>query len=153
MKINKFQKQSRFRMNYMKKRLSLHNKKEGQALIEFALILPILLFLVLAMIEYGWLLNAKITLNSSAREGARVAAVLNLTPIERRQKVYETVKATIDLSGLTVDLEDITVDDDKHDETNTYDVIVTVNGEVKPIIGLYVPDVVNMKSVARMRRE
>lgn len=152
MKINKFQKHSQSRKYFAKKGVSLHKNKNGQALIEFALLLPILLLLVLAMIEYGWLLNAKITLNSAAREGARVGAVL-IPSTDRKQKIYETVRDTIDVSGLTVELGDITLDDKIDYLTNTKDIVVTVNGEVEPIIGLYVPDVVTMKSVARMRRE
>lgn len=153
MKIGIFHKQRQFRGDFTKKKFNLHKKKDGQALVEFALILPILLLLVLAMIEYGWLLNAKITLNSAAREGARVAVVLNLPVAERDLKVYQTVKAAIDLSGLTVESSDVTVENKDDNSTNTHDIVVTVTGKVNPIIGLYVPDVVSMRSVARMRRE
>lgn len=47
----------------------------GQAMIEFAVILPVLV-LVLLMLLYGALmLNAKIVVASAARAGARIAAV------------------------------------------------------------------------------
>ncbi len=47
----------------------------GVALIEFALVLPILLLLVLGIIEFGWIYNGYITITGAAREGARVAAI------------------------------------------------------------------------------
>lgn len=153
MKNSKFHIQKQFRKYFLINDLHLHKNNDGQSLVEFALILSILILLVLGMIEVGWLLNAKITLNSAAREGARVGAVLNLPPVERRQKIYETVRDTIDVSGLTVELDDITVSEVNDDLTNTFDIVVTVNGEVEPIIGLYVRDEVTMSSAARMRRE
>ena len=50
-------------------------KDRGSAAVEFALILPVLLLLVFGIIDFGRLLNAKITLNQAAHEGARAAAV------------------------------------------------------------------------------
>lgn len=45
-------------------------KKKGQALVEFALIIPILLFLVIGVFDLYQLFFAKIVLNNAAREGA-----------------------------------------------------------------------------------
>jgi Flp pilus assembly protein TadG len=49
--------------------------KKGQSLVEFAVILPILLFLVMAIIEFGMMLNASLAINNAAREGARAGIV------------------------------------------------------------------------------
>lgn len=49
--------------------------EEGAALVEFALVANILLFLCFAMIELGLVINAQLVLSSAAREGARRAAV------------------------------------------------------------------------------
>ncbi len=68
----------------MKKWIKLRKNEDAQALVEFTLIFPILILLVLGMIEFGWLLNGKITLNSAAREGARVGAVLLSSDTERK---------------------------------------------------------------------
>ena len=55
------------------KTLTKHNK--GQALIEFALVVPILLLLMVGIMEFsrGWM--TKNILTGAAREGARIAAV------------------------------------------------------------------------------
>ena len=55
------------------KRLLKTNK--GQALVEFALILPLLLVLIFGVIEFGRIFGAELTVNNSAREGARLGAI------------------------------------------------------------------------------
>lgn len=54
-----------------------HQKKDqkGQALVELALILPVLLLLLLGTIELGRILGTSLLLSHAAREGSRIAAV------------------------------------------------------------------------------
>ncbi len=47
----------------------------GQSLVEFALVLPLLLMLLLGIIQFGAAFNALIVLNAAAQEGARVMAI------------------------------------------------------------------------------
>lgn len=47
----------------------------GQALLEFALVLPILLLLVLGIVSFGLYINADVTLQQAARIGARAASI------------------------------------------------------------------------------
>jgi Flp pilus assembly protein TadG len=47
----------------------------GQALVEFALIVPVLLLLVLGIVEFGRAWNAHQVLTDAAREAARTAVV------------------------------------------------------------------------------
>ena len=51
------------------------NNKKGSALVETAIILPILLVIVFGILEFGWMMYKTNTLNNAAREGARRAAV------------------------------------------------------------------------------
>ncbi len=53
------------------------NDRRGQALVEFALILPLLLLVLLAIISYGLFINADVTVQQAARIGARSAALGN----------------------------------------------------------------------------
>lgn len=50
-------------------------RNEGQAAVEMALILPILVVLVLAIAQFGIAFNNYLTLTDAARAGARKAAV------------------------------------------------------------------------------
>lgn len=47
----------------------------GQTLVEFAIILPVLLLLVVGMMEFGLVINQYMVVAEAAREGARSAAL------------------------------------------------------------------------------
>lgn len=49
--------------------------QHGQALVEFALVLPVLLLLVFGIIEFGRIYASNIMINNAAREGARAASL------------------------------------------------------------------------------
>lgn len=51
------------------------HRRSGQAMVEMALCLVILIPIVIGIIEFGWLLKNINQLNNAAREGARAAAV------------------------------------------------------------------------------
>jgi hypothetical protein len=53
----------------------LLHKDKGQALVEMALILPVLLLLLFGIIEFGRIFSAGLMVNHGAREGARLGAV------------------------------------------------------------------------------
>ncbi len=50
-------------------------KNRGQAMVEFALVLPILLLLLFGMIEFGRVFHEYLVVTHAAREGARVATL------------------------------------------------------------------------------
>ena len=55
---------------------SKKNKREdGQAMVEFALVLPIFLLILCGIIDFGWLFYNQLSLNNACREGARYAVV------------------------------------------------------------------------------
>ncbi|MEX2486612.1 MAG: TadE/TadG family type IV pilus assembly protein [Nitriliruptoraceae bacterium] len=49
----------------------------GAAAVEFALVVPVLLLLVLGILEFGRAFNAQVSLTAAARESVRVMAVEN----------------------------------------------------------------------------
>jgi Flp pilus assembly protein TadG len=51
--------------------------ERGAAVVEFALVLPVLLVLLLGIIEYSKAFNTQATLSAAAREGARTMALAN----------------------------------------------------------------------------
>jgi hypothetical protein len=50
--------------------------ERGQGLVEFSMILPVFMFLLLVMLEFGMAFNHKLTLGYATREGARTGAAL-----------------------------------------------------------------------------
>jgi Flp pilus assembly protein TadG len=58
------------------KRLFGRRSRRGQSLVEFALILPIIMFLLLGMVEMGFAINHNSSIVTATRMGARVGASL-----------------------------------------------------------------------------
>lgn len=50
-------------------------KEDGQAMVEFALILPVFLLILCGILDFGWLFYNQLSLNNACREGARYAVV------------------------------------------------------------------------------
>jgi len=57
----------------------------GATAVEFALLLPLLLVIVLGIVDFGRALNAQITLTQAAREGVRLAALGQPNVVSRTQ--------------------------------------------------------------------
>jgi Flp pilus assembly protein TadG len=53
------------------------DKSRGQALVEFAMVLPMLAILIFGIIDFGVAIHSYIALTNATREGARFAAVGN----------------------------------------------------------------------------
>lgn len=78
-----------------------HDGQKGTALVEAAIVLPLLLLLVFGMCEFGRALYIANTLGNAAREGARRAAV---TPAPISVDSYVSGLIPFDRTGLTVAL-------------------------------------------------
>src|SRR5262245_53544467 len=56
-------------------RKPLRSGERGQALVEFAIIVTLMIALISGIVDFGRAFNGWIALSSAAREGARLAAV------------------------------------------------------------------------------
>lgn len=75
----------------------------GQALVEFALVLPVLLALAFAIVQLSDLGVARLRLEHAAAEGARIGALTNDDELIRDS--VSAASAALDQSRLTVDIE------------------------------------------------
>ena len=57
--------------------MNVRKRDRGAAVVEFALVVPVLLVLVLGIAEFGRAYNIQTTLSGAAREGVRVMALDN----------------------------------------------------------------------------
>lgn len=73
----------------------------GQAMVETAIVLPVVILLLFAILEFGLVMNQYLVLTAAAREGARSAAVSDDTAA--RAAVNDAV-ASISNSGLQVNI-------------------------------------------------
>ena len=56
----------------------MRRRDRGAAAVEFALVFPLLLIMLFAIIDFGWVLNQQMSVTAAAREGARYYAIHNL---------------------------------------------------------------------------
>lgn len=54
---------------------AFHDADEGQNLVEFALLLPILMYILMGIMQFGLIFSVYLTLNNAVREGARFASI------------------------------------------------------------------------------
>lgn len=58
--------------------MARHQRNErGAAAVEFAIVLPVLLLMLLGIMEFGRAYNTQLSLTHAAREGVRVMAITN----------------------------------------------------------------------------
>ena len=69
----------------------------GANLVEFALVLPFLLLLLLGMVEFSWTLATHLDVRQGAREGARITAVN--TPDSGNTALAAEICSRMDLVG------------------------------------------------------
>jgi Flp pilus assembly protein TadG len=89
----------------MSKRIHWKNE-EGQALVEFALVIPLFMMLLLGILQFGIIFNNYITLTDAARAGSRVAAVsrLDSCPTCVAKTAVEDAVSGLDKSKLEVEV-------------------------------------------------
>jgi Flp pilus assembly protein TadG len=114
----------------------------GASIIEFAILLPLLLTLVIGIIEFGWILTGYITITGAAREGARVAVVDG----DYVQAVYNHTES---MPALEVDPPSLS--ESSFGEKMT----VTVTGSLSTLVGFFdfLGDTYNFTATASMRQE
>jgi Flp pilus assembly protein TadG len=120
-------------------------REDGSAVVEFALLLPILFLVLLAAVQVGVLARDRLVLTQAARAGAREAAV-SLDDAGVRQAALEASP------GLDPALLEVGV----VREGLGAPVTVTVSyraGMAGPLAGWLLPEVVDLRAVASMRQE
>ena len=126
----------------------LRNEK-GQSLVEFAILLPLLLLLIMGILEFSLMLNSYLTINNSAREGARLGIVAG-SNIEIKELI-DNISPNLDSKKLIVN---ITPLEGSRQSGGTITVEVIYNYQVIiPIISNILGNVVVLKAQTSMRIE
>ena len=126
---------------------SIKNSK-GQSVVEFAMILPILMLILVGTIEFGRFYNAWLMVSHASREGARVAS-LGGTNVQVEERV-DAVMAAFDTARISV-LVSPNVTRARGDM-----VTVTVNYDIDPMtpmIGVITGGTLHLDSNTVMRTE
>jgi Flp pilus assembly protein TadG len=75
--------------------------EEGQSLVEFALVVPVLLLIVMGIIEFGNLLMNVNVLTGAAREGVRIAAVTDPN-VDQVNSTVSNYLTSANIQGATI---------------------------------------------------
>jgi Flp pilus assembly protein TadG len=67
--------------------------ERGQAIVELALTLPLLLLIVMGVFDFGLLFQRYEVVTNAAREGARLAVLPDYTTAQARQRVIDYLNA------------------------------------------------------------
>ena len=126
----------------------LKNEK-GQSLIEFSIILPLLLLVVMGMVEFGMMLNSYLAINNAAREGAR-AGIVGCSDVEI-ESIVITASPVLNTENLIVT---VTPDYASRNSGDTLTVRVVYNYHLTvPIISGIFNNPVIMNAQVSMRIE
>jgi Flp pilus assembly protein TadG len=98
--------------------------RTGQALVEFALIFPILILMLVALFDLGRAVFAYNTLTNAAREGARIAIVNQYEPSIIRRAKEQT--AIVELNDPSVEIDFYQVKADGTPDTSAQCALVAV---------------------------
>ncbi|HEY4662728.1 MAG TPA: TadE family protein [Candidatus Humimicrobiaceae bacterium] len=132
-----------------KSKISGHDP-DGQASLEFILIIPLLILIILAVSHFGLLIYQKNILEQAAREGARVIATTNSD-----QEAYACIKEVC--SGLDQNMLEIKVSPESRASRKVGDMIeVTViykNADITGLQGIFSGKDSIIKAKSNMRME
>lgn len=104
-------------------------KENGQAVVELAITLPILIMILCAIIDFGWLFNNQIMIDNCSREGARYAIVHSSETVATIKNYTRSVAPSYLSDALTINV-----------VYANGNVTVGVNGNVDvltPIVGVF----------------
>lgn len=123
--------------------------QSGQSLVEFALILPILLLLIMGIIEFGFIMNSYLTIQNASREGARIG-IVGAADLDIRNRVLSD-SPNLQAADLTIN---ITPEEGSRGPGDTITVAVTYNYHlVTPIISSLLNNSLVLNAQTSMRIE
>ena len=85
--------------------------RHGLAMIEFAMVLPIMIMVVLGVIEFARAFEVSTILETAAREGARLGMLSNIDTedLTANQRVIQDVKRFVAATGVPADDLEVTI--------------------------------------------
>jgi len=113
----------------------------GQSLLEFALILPLLMLVIVFFIELARLIYFQSALNNAVREGARFAIVNPFDDTPEAELLAVQERVTHFAIALPLNVDDVSVYCDRL-EANGYNscedhVTVSAEMEIEPMVGFF----------------
>ncbi len=121
--------------------------EQGQSLVEFALVLPILLLILVGIFNFGQVFYSDIVINEAARDAARYASI-GVGETEINQVITEDCQ-TLNTSQLSYSISQ------PYPQSSGLPVTITINYPVAvmPPLSLFLPSTMQLQAVMTMRVE
>lgn len=135
-------------------------KNKGEAIVEFALLAPLLILLLMALVDFGRVFDAWLISTNAAREGARYGAVYAsqdyITAADVRtlstQKAFDYLTSGLDgRTDVTFAMGDIAVALPSKTPGEPVTVSVTVRVEILFLPAMFLPNPTGVQGQATMR--
>lgn len=123
---------------------TLVRRERGQSIVEFALVLPVLLIIVLGMVQFALVYHAKDVASTAAQEGARMAASEGRTLADAEARTREVLEA-----GLGGNADGFAITAQLDGET----VVVRTEGQYSLIIPWVTGRSITIEATAETRQE
>ncbi|SDC72171.1 MULTISPECIES: TadE/TadG family type IV pilus assembly protein [unclassified Candidatus Frackibacter] len=130
--------------------IQLLRQKRGQALVELALVLPVILLILFGIVEFGRVFHAYLVITNAAREGAREGAISN-SDSQIQSTVETAVDPSLDLNNLNIKISPSQANRSRGDSVK---VEVKYNVDLfTPVVTQLLPDPFPISSASVMRIE
>jgi Flp pilus assembly protein TadG len=126
-------------------RLRRWKSTEGNAAVEFGLVLPLLLAILLGIVDWGHVHFTRMTMTNAAREGARVGVVQSLDSLAE-EEAHKAAHRYLERSGASAAKVDADLNDNGTLTVRVFD------DDFTPLIG-FVPTPGQLSATAAMRWE
>jgi Flp pilus assembly protein TadG len=128
------------------------NRSRGAAMVEAALVLPILLLVTFGAIKYGWLFLRAQQITNAARYGARMASLPDVEDDAVKTSIISLLAATnIDVNDQDIIIQPVEVSLSEHSAVNVH---ITVPSKKVDILKISLfPDVGNIVASVTMAEE
>jgi len=143
-------------------RSGILGRQRGQALVEFALVLPLFTLMIMAIIDFGWAFRSYVTITNAAREGARYGVACR-TADEIKARTVDYSSNILTTADVSVSFPAAALNPCAGSTTLGEPVVVTVNydyeyitpigGLVSMISGGTLPSPLRLSSTTKMRIE
>jgi hypothetical protein len=131
------------------KQLNAHHKSQGQSMVEFALLLPFLVLLIVGIFDLGRVFFSLITITNAAREGARYGT---LHPSDEAGMEAAAVAEAVN-SGIALTADNVVVNCSKDTSGRCFRggaLRVTVNYTFESLLNLFMPATINLSRYIEM---
>lgn len=136
------------KMLNMLSRSGRRERLRGAAIVEFAVVAPVLIAILMGIIEYGYVFLVQQTLTNAAREGARIAVLQSTTSDDPINARIAEIMAAAGIDGYTVTL---THADPAGDPTERVEISVPYNSV--SLTGFFGSRDYDLKGRCAMRKE